>query len=150
MEYFVVFSDGGSRGNPGDAGYGYVIYKIEGEDIDFSIGSKIKDRLTLIDEDYAYIGQTTNNQAEWQGVVAAVEKVLNDYGPGKNIIIYLDSELVVKQVKGIYKVKKEELKLWHSKIKQDLLKFSFWDIIHVRREFNKEADALANKAMDEK
>ena len=145
----VIFSDGGSRGNPGIAGCGFVLYEFNGvlsaipDDIDI-----LKKSIKLIDQGSVYIGKTTNNQAEWQGVVYSLELALDKYSGYREVAVYLDSELVVKQVKGIYKVKKPELKPWDEKVKGMLKKFDNWDFVHVRREYNKEADVLANEAMD--
>jgi len=93
-----------------------------------------------------YIGETTNNQAEYQALLAGLERALLE--GVREIDCYLDSELVVKQLNGQYKVKHEDLKpLWSAAI--DLKrKFSFISFTHVMRVKNKKADALVNKALD--
>ncbi len=130
-----IYTDGGSRGNPGPAAYGFVIYDPQG---------------TVLHEQHAYIGETTNNQAEYQAIVAALSalKDLNITGP---IVCYLDSQLVVRQINGQYKMKNAELRPWLQKIvalRQDLDNpISFVDI---PREKNRYADKLVNQALDER
>jgi len=124
--------DGGSRGNPGPASYGVVIRDPRGE-----IVARLK----------KYIGRTTNNVAEYYGLIAAL-----DYAQSNHIRalrIESDSELMVKQMRGQYKVKSADLKpLFERAIKMSQT-FAAFRIDHVFREQNKEADALANEAMDE-
>lgn len=138
MTKLIIHSDGGARGNPGSAGIGYVITD-SNENIAFQ-GSE-------------YIGETTNNVAEYQALQKALEHILEEDFKAKEIVCYLDSELVVKQLKGEYKIKKEHLfQLSHSinliikKLKQiGLEQISF---IHVPREQNRQADSLVNQAID--
>lgn len=127
----IIYSDGGARGNPGPAGIGAVLY-----DEDKNILAEIS----------KYLGETTNNQAEYQAIIAALAKA-GELG-AEELECFLDSELVVKQLNGEYKVKNAGLAPLFLKIhnlRHDFKKVSF---NHVRREFNKEADALANQAMD--
>ena len=124
--------DGGSRGNPGPASYGVVIRDPRGE-----IVARLK----------KYIGRSTNNVAEYYGLIAAL-----DYAQSNNIRalrIESDSELMVKQMRGQYKVKSADLKPLFERAKKMSQTFSTFRIEHVYREQNKEADALANEAMDE-
>jgi len=124
--------DGGSRGNPGPASYGVVIRDPRGE-----IVGRLK----------KYIGRTTNNVAEYYGLIAAL-----DYAQSNSIKalrIESDSELMVKQMRGQYKVKSEDLKPLFERAKKMAATISSFRIDHVYREQNKEADALANEAMDE-
>ncbi|HWZ99653.1 MAG TPA: ribonuclease HI family protein [Candidatus Dormibacteraeota bacterium] len=124
--------DGGSRGNPGPASYGVVIRDPKGEVI-----AKLK----------KYIGRTTNNVAEYYGLIAAL-----DYAQSNHIRalrIESDSELLVKQMRGQYKVKSPDLKPLFERAKKMSQAFSSFRIDHVYREQNAEADALANEAMDE-
>jgi ribonuclease HI len=124
--------DGGSRGNPGPASYGVVIRDPRGE-----IVVRLK----------KYIGRTTNNVAEYYGLIAAL-----DYAQSNHIRalrIESDSELMVKQMRGQYKVKSADLKPLFERAKKMSQTFSRFRIEHVYREQNKEADALANEAMDE-
>jgi len=124
--------DGGSRGNPGPASYGVVIRDPRGEMV-----ARLK----------KYIGRTTNNVAEYYGLIAAL-----DYAQSNNIRalrIESDSELMVKQMRGQYKVKSPDLKPLFERAKKMSQTFSTFRIEHVYREQNKEADALANEAMDE-
>ncbi len=130
---YIIQSDGGSRGNPGLAAYGFVIYDPTGQELK-------KQAQT--------IGMTTNNQAEYQGIVAALEaaQALHLEGP---IICKLDSQLVVRQINGLYKMKSPELKPWLQKIHILIGQFAFpVTFIDVRREDNKEADRLVNLALD--
>ena len=133
MKYkkFIIYTDGGSRGNPGPAGCGAVIY-----DEDKNIVTEISE----------FIGAATNNQAEYKAVVFAIKKAQEfevDF-----LDFYLDSELVVKQLNREYKVKNKELAPLFVQIYNAIFKFKKVNFSHVRREFNKEADKLANLAMD--
>jgi ribonuclease HI len=124
--------DGGSRGNPGPASYGVVIRDPRG-----GIVARLK----------KYIGRTTNNVAEYYGLIAAL-----DYAQSNNIRalhIESDSELLVKQMRGQYKVKSTDLQPLFERAKKMSQTFASFQIRHVYREQNREADALANEAMDE-
>lgn len=124
--------DGGSRGNPGPASYGVVIRNPHGE-----IVARLK----------KYIGRTSNNVAEYYGLIAAL-----DYAQSNNIRalrIESDSELLVKQMRGQYKVKSADLKPLYERAKKMSQTFATFRIDHVYRELNREADLLANEAMDE-
>ncbi len=127
----ILFSDGGARGNPGPAGIGVVIF------------NENKEQIAEISE---YIGETTNNQAEYRAIIAALGKA-SQLG-AKDLECFLDSELVVKQLNGEYKVKNKDLQSRFFEVKSLLSNFSSVRFSHVRREANKLADALANKAMD--
>ena len=130
-EKLIIYTDGGSRGNPGKSGIGAVL---KNED---------KGNVAEISE---YLGIATNNQAEYTAVIRALEKAkkLN----AQILEFYLDSELIVKQLKGEYKVKNKGLIPLFIKLCQLRDSFAQTSFTHVRREFNKEADALANLAMD--
>lgn len=127
----VIHTDGGSRGNPGPSAIGVVISTPDEEHIE-SYGK--------------YIGITTNNQAEYSAVVDAL-KTAEKYQPQK-ITFFLDSELVVKQLKGLYRVKNPDLKPIYDQI-QSLTSGLAVEFNHVRREFNQLADIEVNKALDE-
>lgn len=124
--------DGGSRGNPGPAAYGVVIRDARGE-----IVARLK----------KYIGQNTNNVAEYFGLIAAL-----DYAQTHDIRalrIESDSELLVKQMHGQYKVKSAELRPLFERAKKMSQTFESFRINHVYREQNREADALVNQALEE-
>jgi len=126
-----MYTDGGARGNPGPAAYGVVIYDEGGK----KIGEYSK-----------YIGETTNNQAEYQAVDFAMQKA-KDLGFSE-VEIYSDSELIVNQLNQKYKVKNQELGVWFLRIwnlKQEFKKVVF---THISREKNKEADKLVNQELD--
>lgn len=127
----VTYTDGGARGNPGPAAYGVVVKDEKGE---------------LLYSDGVYIGQTTNNQAEYQGLVAALQ-VAKRLG-ATEVHCHLDSELIVKQMKREYKVKDPGLQVQFMKAWNLMNEFSKVTFTHVRREFNKEADAQVNLALD--
>ncbi|WP_090551875.1 ribonuclease HI family protein [Natronincola ferrireducens] len=129
----IIYTDGGSRGNPGEAGIGIVIEDAEGNSIK---------------EISQYIGTQTNNVAEYKALSRALE-VAVDMG-ATNVTCYLDSELVTKQIKGEYKVKNERMIPMYNMVMPLVNKFDKFHIEHIRREKNKKADALANRAMDEK
>jgi ribonuclease HI len=124
--------DGGSRGNPGPAAYGVVIRDARGE-----VVARLK----------KYIGQSTNNVAEYFGLIAAL-----DYAQTHGIRalrVESDSELLVKQMRGIYKVKSLDLQPLHERAKKMSQGFASFRIDHVYREQNRDADALVNQALDE-
>jgi ribonuclease HI len=129
--YLVAHSDGGARGNPGPAGYGVVIQDESGR------------RVAHLSE---YLGHQTNNFAEYQGLIAALEYALQ-HGP-KALKLISDSELLVRQIKGIYKVKNATLQDLHGRAKELIAKLDWFSIGHALREHNTEADRLANEAMD--
>jgi ribonuclease HI len=129
--YLIAHSDGGARGNPGPAGYGVVIQD--------ETGSKV----ASLSE---YLGHQTNNFAEYQGLIAALEYAL-EHGP-KALKVISDSELLVRQIKGIYKVKNATLRDLHARAKQLIAQLDWFSIGHALREHNQEADRLANAAMD--
>jgi len=124
--------DGGSRGNPGPAAYGVVVRDPRGE-----IVARLK----------KYIGKNTNNVAEYFGLIAALDYAQN-HGI-RALRVESDSELMVKQMRGQYKVKSEELKPLFERAKKMSQTFEAFRINHVYREQNKEADALVNQALDE-
>jgi len=128
--YLVAHTDGGARGNPGPAGYGVVI-----ED---ETGRKVA---TLSE----YLGHQTNNFAEYQGLIGALEYALEH---GKALKIISDSELLVRQIKGIYKVKNPTLQDLYGRAKELIAQMDWFSIGHALREHNREADRLANEAMD--
>ena len=129
--YLIAHSDGGARGNPGPAGYGVVINNESGKKI-----------ATLSQ----YLGHQTNNFAEYQGLIAALEYAL-EHGP-KALKVISDSELLVRQIKGIYKVKNPVLQDLHARAKELIAQLDWFSIGHALREHNQEADRLANEAMD--
>jgi ribonuclease HI len=124
--------DGGSRGNPGPASYGVVIRDPRGE-----IVARLK----------KYIGRSTNNVAEYYGLIAALDYAqINSI---KALRVESDSELLVKQMRGQYKVKSADLKPLYERAKKMSAAIPAFGINHVYREQNREADLLANEAMDE-
>ncbi|SHJ77404.1 ATP-dependent sacrificial sulfur transferase LarE [Tepidibacter formicigenes] len=129
----MLYTDGGSRNNPGDAGIGVVIMDNKGN---------------TIKELGEYIGVETNNVAEYKAFIKGLEECIN-LGYTK-IKAHLDSQLIVKQIQGEYKVKNENLKVLHKKAKDLIEKIELFEIIHIKRALNKKADYLVNKAIDEK
>jgi ribonuclease HI len=129
--HLKAHSDGGARGNPGPAGFGVVIQDETGK------------KVAALSE---YLGHQTNNFAEYQGLIAALEFAV-EHGH-KALKVVSDSELMVKQIKGIYKVKNAALQDLHARAKQLIAKLDWFAIDHAMREQNQEADRLANEAMD--
>ncbi len=127
----TLFADGGSRGNPGPAASGAVLFDEQGE---------------VIREVGTFLGIATNNVAEWTGLLTGLEAAL-DMGIDE-IAVRLDSELVVKQISGAYRVKHEGLIPLHAKAKVLLRRFAHTDIRHVPRKQNAAADALVNRVLD--
>ena len=128
-----IYTDGGSRGNPGPSALGAVLY-------DVTSGKK---RVAELSE---YLGETTNNQAEYTAIIRALERAL-ELG-ATEVDCYLDSQLAVKQLTLEYKVKDPEIAKRFTEAWKLLQKFKKYSFTHVRREFNKEADALVNEALD--
>ena len=126
-----MFSDGGARGNPGPAAIGVVI-KDEKEKILYRLAKTI--------------GETTNNQAEYEALIAGL-KYLADQKIDE-AVCHLDSELIVKQLNGEYKVKNDEIRMKFQTVQKLRLSFKKIEFIHVKREMNEEADALVNEALD--
>ncbi len=133
----VVYTDGGARNNPGPAAIGVVITQ---EDQTLK---KYSD----------FIGQATNNQAEYQAVIFALKKVKLLFGKKKakkmNIEVCLDSQLMVKQLNHQYKIKEKDLQLLFLKVWNLILYFGQVSFKHIPRQQNKEADRLVNQALDE-
>jgi ribonuclease HI len=129
--YLIAHSDGGARGNPGPAGYGVAIEDESGR------------KVAQLSE---YLGHQTNNFAEYQGLIAALEYAV-EHGP-KALKLISDSELLVRQIKGIYKVKNPTLKDLHARAMELIAQLDWFSIGHALREHNREADRLANEAMD--
>ncbi len=136
LERLVIYTDGGARGNPGPAGIGAVFYMDDGNG-----------NLKLIAEIKKYIGEQTNNFAEYTALIVALEKAV-ELGQ-QRICCFLDSELVVKQLNGLYKVREDSLKPLASKVLALTGKFKNISFNHVKREKNKEADRLVNEILDE-
>ena len=130
-EYLVAHIDGGARGNPGPAGYGVAIEDQAGR------------RVAALSQ---YLGHRTNNYAEYSGLLAALEYALA-HGP-KALKVISDSELMVRQIKGVYKVRNAALLELYQKAQQLIRQLEWFEIGHVLRESNREADRLANEAMD--
>ena len=133
-EKLIIFSAGGAKNNPGPAGIGVVIY-----DKNHKILCKLKE----------YIGIATNNQAEYRAVILALETAIKRFNPGE-IIFYLDSELVVHQLNGKYRVKHDNITPLHQKVKELLLKIPKIEFNHISRTKNELADKLVNEAIKEK
>jgi ribonuclease HI len=129
--HLIAHSDGGARGNPGPAGYGVVIKDESGQ------------KVAALSE---YLGHQTNNFAEYQGLIAALEYAIK-HGP-KALKVISDSELLVRQIKGIYKVKNAVLQDLHGRAKELIAQLDWFSIGHALREQNQDADRLANEAMD--
>ncbi len=130
MKRLIIHTDGVSRGNPGRAAIGAIIRDERGG---------------LVASISQSIGQATNNQAEYRAIIAALEEVLS-LGAA-NIELNSDSELVVKQVKGQYRVRKEALRPLYQRVKQLQGSLKGFKIKHIPRQQNREADKLANAAL---
>lgn len=133
MAHFIVHTDGGARGNPGPAAIGVVI--------DWPNGTQEKKHRT--------IGETTNNQAEYRALLWAFQLLAAHVNSDDKITLYLDSELVVKQMKGEYRVKDPGLQVVYAQVKQEEEKIKASCIYtHVKRDENALADAEVNAALD--
>jgi len=138
MDKFIIYTDGGARGNPGPAGAGAVIYDKNGNEV-----KKL----------YKYLGEKTNNWAEYEAVFLALDGLRKIVGEKRSkeckVEVRMDSELAVRQLSGKYQIKTESLfpqfiKVWNMRVKY----FPNVSFLHISREKNKEADRLANEAMD--
>ncbi len=128
MSKVTIYSDGASKGNPGDAGIGVVITAEDG---------------TVLSEIAEYIGKTTNNVAEYKALIRGLEEAA---GLGAtHLEISTDSELLAKQLAGLYKVKSPNLKPLYDEVIELLRCFAKVKVSHGMREFNKRADFLANE-----
>ena len=134
MNTLIIYTDGGARGNPGPAGAGAVI-------IDGERAFKVKQFLGV---------GLTNNWAEYEAVVVALGRVIELGFLGRDLEFRLDSQLVVEQLSGKWKIKEPSLKLQAKKIHDLLKEFGTVHFVYVPREENKDADRLVNEAMDEK
>ena len=138
LEKIIIYTDGGSRGNPGPAAFGYVIKDVTGN---------------VLKQYGEAIGKATNNEAEYQAVIAALKKEKKMFGKDKlkkgRIEVRMDSELAVRQLSGVYKIENEKLqplfmKVWNLRVELgENVSFT-----HVPREQNKEADRMVNEALD--
>jgi len=127
----IIYTDGAARGNPGPAAIGVILKDEKG-----NIAATISRRLA----------PTTNNQAEYQAIIAALEKAVS-LG-ARNVALKSDSELVVKQINGLYKIKNTALRPLYQQVVQLIGTLESFSITYIPRERNTAADALANKALD--
>jgi len=128
---YTAHVDGGARGNPGPAGYGAVIRDPHGK------------KIAELSE---YLGHHTNNYAEYQGLLGVLRYAIEHKIEALHVVS--DSELMVRQMKGIYKVKHPELRKLFDEAKQMVAQLRHFEIRHALREHNQSADRLANQAMD--
>lgn len=127
----TAYTDGGARGNPGPAGYGVHILDADGNTLAELVGP---------------LGIATNNVAEYSGLIAALQWAV-DQGH-RRVRVRMDSELVIKQMRGEYKVKHAGMQVLHADAKRLVARLDRVVLEHVRREHNKVADGLSNQAMD--
>ena len=130
-DWINAHCDGGARGNPGPAGYGALIQDNEG---------------TVLAELSEFLGMRTNNYAEYSGLLGCLQYALDHHHPRLRVVS--DSELMVKQIQGKYQVKSPDLKPLYEEAKRRIAKLEAFEITHALRHKNKDADRLANEAMD--
>jgi ribonuclease HI len=128
-----LYTDGASKGNPGPAGAGWIL---------------INERDSILVKDSKFLGVATNNEAEYEALILGLENAIS-LGI-QEIKIHMDSELLVRQLTGLYRVKNPRLAIYFQQVRDLLNKFSSYDIIHIPREQNREADAMANEAFKRK
>ncbi|MBU0974370.1 ribonuclease HI family protein [Patescibacteria group bacterium] len=144
MGILRIFTDGGSRGNPGNAGIGIVVFKVFPE----TSFDETK-RAEVIYEHSGFIGTATNNEAEYKALIKALEWLAENFSDTEAVEVYLDSKLVVEQINKNWKIKDSRMMGFANnawKILEGIgtnVKF-----FHIRREKNSEADALVNQALD--
>lgn len=129
--HLLLYTDGGARGNPGPAAVGVVIKNPHGQ---------------TVEEISEYIGEATNNQAEYQALKKGLERCL--FLGAQHIDCYLDSELIVKQLKGEYKVKEPVLRVLRNEVQNLSMKLKLVTYHHILRHYNDHADRLVNQALD--
>jgi ribonuclease HI len=127
----IAYVDGGARGNPGPSGYGVYVTNAQGK---------------MVAELSEYLGHQTNNFAEYNGLLAALDFAVKHGHPRLQVVS--DSELMVKQMTGVYKVRSPELKELYDRARTLARKLERFEIRHVLRAQNRDADRLANEAMD--
>jgi len=127
----IVYTDGASRGNPGPSAAGFILKDSKG---------------TQLQAKAFFIGRNTNNVAEYTGIVKALEAA--ETTGAKSLMVFSDSELLVKQINGQYKVKSEQIRPLFQQAVEMLGRYENWEIQHITREKNKEADKLVNHALN--
>jgi ribonuclease HI len=130
-EILVIHTDGAARGNPGPAGAGWIVETMDGE---------------VVEEGCAYLGELTNNQAEYEALLHALRAV--ELGPATRVELHADSELMVRQLNGQYRVKNEELRPRFEAARGALAQAGEFHVYHIPRGENARADELANRAID--
>ncbi len=134
MSKIIIYTDGGARGNPGIAGAGAVVLDEKGD---------------VLAEASKYLGDNqTNNHAEYEAIVLALQKCIELNLQDSEIELRADSKLAVEQLSGRWKVKEPNIRVQYNKVQEILKQFREVRFTHVRRELNKHADMLANRAMD--
>ena len=138
MKKYILYTDGGARGNPGPAAVGVVIYD-----------AKLKE----VDKFAHYLGVATNNQAEYQGLILGLGRVQKIAEKKHQLTeveveVFMDSELIVRQMKGEYKVKNKELKPLFAKVEELAGEFASVKFKHIFRDKNTLADKLLNRELD--
>lgn len=132
----ILKTDGASRGNPGQASAGWVVYSNN----------------NIIHSGSQLLGVQTNNYAEYQALIHGLRDIVNNYTDSQELAIQIDSDLIVKQVQKKYKVKDVNLQVLYKQVEELLSKLKTngcqWSIEHIRREYNKDADRLCNEALD--
>jgi ribonuclease HI len=127
---FIIYTDGGARGNPGPAAWAFVLKRSGAPDL----------------EKKGFLGDTTNNIAEYTALLKALESAQAE--AGKRLVVYSDSELMVRQMLGVYKVKHPGLLPLYQQASKLVKSFEKVDFKHVRREQNQRADELVNEVLD--
>jgi ribonuclease HI len=133
LKGLTIYTDGASRGNPGESGAGVIIYNHSGE-----VVKKVK----------AYLGTTTNNVAEYMALIIALKEAISMKADA--VQLFSDSELMVRQITGIYRIKDSKMQVLAREAKKLVAHFIRFEIRSIERGHNKEADELANLAIDEK
>lgn len=157
---YLLFTDGGSRGNPGKSACGFVIYSSDAKLDSQKIKNLTSDEIVtltqsaeFVEQKGEFLGIQTNNFAEWQGVLVGLKSILDihkskvDTEP-LEVAVFLDSLLVAQQASGVYKVKNENLKPLFKEFLALKNSFSGLAFRHIYREFNKDADSQVNECLD--
>lgn len=132
MENAKLYTDGGSRGNPGPSAYAFIICKMDD---------------TVVEKSGKFMGQATNNQAEYQGLIAGLNRAREL--TVKDLQVYMDSELIVRQLSGLYKVKNIQLLPLYNEARKLSEAFNNISFTHIPRALNQKADGEVNRLLDE-
>ncbi|MEM1311926.1 MAG: ribonuclease HI family protein [Patescibacteria group bacterium] len=149
MSIIILTCDGGSRLNPGPSATGYAVWQSENKIYDPEVLLSLSSEVDPVDYGGSYLGVSTNNQAEWKALLEGLDSVKRRFGCNTEVQAFLDSELVVKQISGQYKVKHPDLIPLSKKLKTLNTELKSISYTHILRKYNKKADSIVNQILDD-